>query len=157
MKKVDRLALRLAKIYRRKLKADKSVYVRPFSLHLPVEKQSVFKHFRKAAEILVEEGIEDPKAFIDAQFVGLKWANRFPFPQQLHTTGARLRYMEHANKVAARAARTVVEEDYVVNEFEVQERKLKRMCAAMALGPKAVLRLHAHAFTKAFLRSKGDR
>jgi len=146
--------------YRNRFKESTYASVRPFSDSIPVEEQAVFTHFLKAADILIEEertSREDIRAFVRAQFLGLRWTKSPPYPSQLHSTGARLRFMEYLNKAYAEEAAKPTEDDFFVNEYEVQERKLKRMCSALKLDEVSVLRSFGSKFTKSFVKSKGAR
>lgn len=155
-----RLARRIAMTYRNRLKAEANIFVKPFSDSIPVEEQSVFTHFLKAADILIEENRTshlDVRAFVKAQFIGMKFSGHPPYPGQLYSTGARLRFAEYLNKAYSDEASIPTEDDFFVNEYEVQERKLKRMCDALNLDEVSVLRSFGSKFTKAFVKSKGVR
>lgn len=146
--------------YRNRLKAETNVFVKPFSDSIPVEDQSVFKHFLAVADILIDEGRTehaDVKAFVKAQFIGMRFAGHPPYPGQLHSSGARLRFAEYLNKAYAKESKQTTEDDFFVNEYEVQERKLRRMTTALGLNESKVLRSFGRQFTKSFLKSKGAR
>lgn len=148
-----KMAKRLATFYRHMMRSQAGVFRQPFNTNVPIELQGIFTHFLKAADVVIEED-GDPEMFIRAQFEGLSFARSFPFPPQLHTSNARLRFCEYMNRKEKSDEMQVKEEDYVLDEFEVQEAKLKRMMGAMGMPAWKVLHGYGHQFTKAFLRSK---
>jgi hypothetical protein len=149
-----KVAKRLASSYRNLLKGEFSVYAEPYNDRIPIELQTVFTHFMRTAAIVVEEKA-DPEVYLKAQFVGLRFAGRPPFPAQLHTSNARLRYIEWLVKHEGERTRAVKEEDYLVDEYEMQNIKLQRLMRAEGIDDELqALRVFAKQFTVPFRRSK---
>lgn len=149
-----KMAKRLANIYKNMLRAEVTIYKSPYAPGIPVENQSVFSHFLKAAQIVLDED-GDPKMFLKAQFGALKWARKFPFPAMLHTTNARLRYMDYRSQHEDAEAKETTEADFFFDEFEWQARKLKNLAASTGLTEKKALAMYRKQFTRPFLRLRG--
>ena len=149
-----RLAKKMASFYRNLLKSE-NVRGRPFNPDVPIELQGVFTHFLKAARIVLEED-GDHEDYLRAQFKGLAWTGRFPMPSQLATANARLRYMEFVHKKENTATKEVSEDDYLVDEYELQAKKLRKLMRSTGIeNERLVLRMFGKQFTKSFLRHKG--
>lgn len=142
------MAKKLARHYRRKLKSE-NVHTKPWDPAIPVEAQSVFKHFVSAAKIVLDEGA-DPAVFIAAQFNGLRWAKRFPFPAQLATPNARLRYMEQHQKLERRSERATKEEDFLIDDHVLAQKKLDRIASRTGMSHREVLRSMKDDFSREF-------
>lgn len=152
---VLRLAKELATAYKHRLKRE-NFYSKPWSTTIPVEEQRVFNHFVQAALILKEAG-GLPRDYIAAQFDGLEWTKTFPFPTQLATDNARLRYMKYMDRKETKKSRAVTEDDFIVDEFDYYNEKLKNRAAFYGISEAEVLKQHKSDFSKAFLRSKKGR
>lgn len=148
-----KLAKKMAAFYRNLLKSE-NIRGRPFNADVPIELQGVFTHFLKAARIVIEED-GNHEDYLKAQFEGLKWTKHFPMPSQLATANARLRYMKYQMEKGERIDKQVREEDYLFDEFELQESKLRKLTKSTGLDAAMVLRMFGRQFTPAFLRSKG--
>lgn len=150
-----KVAKRLSVLYVNLLKGEFSVFARPFNTNIPIEYQPVFTHFMKAAAIVLEEK-GDPESYLRAQFKGLRFAGKPPFPQQLHTTNARLRYVEWLIRQESTDSKKVTKDDVLIDEFEMQQKKLRRLMAGTGIfSEKQALRMFRKQFSAPFLRSKG--
>lgn len=141
-----RIGKKLSLWYSLLMKSENS-YRKPFNSQVPLELTSIFVHFVSAAKIVIELDAS-PEHFVKAQFDGLKWTKRFPFPQQLHSPNARLRYLEYMKKYEAKVLRAVEEDDFMVDNLE--QAKLEDMSRNMGLSKKRILKMYPEMFTKKF-------
>lgn len=148
------MAKRVAFAYRAFCKA-KSIFANPFNPNVPIELQGVFTHFLKAARIIMEVPGTDPKQWVLAQFEGLAFSKHPPYPTQLYSENARLRYTRFAFSTAVRQERIVTEEDSVGSDFGSEERKVRRISQRLGVSERRVLRDMPREFTKAFLQHRG--
>lgn len=156
--RVVKAALKLAKCYKNLLKGTVSIYSNPFKSRVPLELQSVFKHFVKTAEVVIEEGA-NPALYMRAQFERFRRYHTvkrfaFPFPAQLYSANARLSYMEYMHEREMRKSQEVQPEDVQVDEYELQAIRLRQLRKAYGLSEAEVLQMFKGRFTKPFLRMK---
>jgi hypothetical protein len=134
-----------------------SAYHRPWPAGVPVEDTNLWPAFLKTAEI-VREMHADPRSYLIAQFEGIRWTSqRVPFPNQLCTDNARLRFIDWFAKNKADDDLKAKPEHAVAHPFKREQLKLDALVRRYAgqLTPKQVLRLVPDEFSQRFLASKG--
>lgn len=147
--------LKIARAYRLRLKVD-FAFNRPWREDVPLESQSVFTHFVAAGRAAEELGAS-PREYVEAQFRGLAWTGKPPYPHQLVTANARLRFEERRVKLEDREARKVKAEDYQLDGFDLEMITLKRLKKTTGLRTKDVLKLFPSKFTPDFRRYLRER
>lgn len=152
------VAKQIASSYLAMCKARAS-WMRPFNMAVPVEHQRVFKHFVSAAVVVLEvrsEGTDaSAKDYVAAQFEGLAWTNKIPFPAQLATPSATIRFSDYMSKKNSRAGKVVRPEDNQHGRFDMEDRKAERVAERMGVSIRRALRTLPREFTEPYLRHRG--
>lgn len=158
-KRETRLAVKIAKLYLRKLKA-KNIYARPWIGD--VEQSRHFANFVAVARI-VKASEEDGGASVNyrdwvrAQFEAWNGPKSYsPTPAQLQSEGAFDRYNHWlAERMDASQRATASENDDHEGDLRAAEKALKRMCHDLGLSERKVLIKFCTEFTSTFLKHKG--
>lgn len=134
-------------------------WLHPFNTVVPVEHQRVFKHFVAAAVVVLEirsTGQDvSAKDYVTAQFEGLSWTHKIPFPAQLATPAATTRYLDYVSKKSATQSKIATDADQQFEAYEMEDRKAERLATQMGVSVKRALRLAPHEFTEGYLKYKG--
>lgn len=144
-----KIARKLAFHYKMLAKSD-SMYRKPFDERFPLEAQRVFDNFLQAARVVINSEA-DPKLWIYAQFEEMKWTKTIPFPSQLHSANAPLRYTAYMAKRKKRDDKVIKKGDHMHEGFELEEAKLARMAAKMGWSERKTLKVMKREFSSAFI------
>ncbi len=143
------LAKKLAHHYRNKCKAM-NVFLEPFSPNVPIELQSTFTNFLKAAKICAELEAS-PRAYISSQFAGLAFTKKPPYSAQLATPRARERYLTYSIGKVSREDKKVKESDNMHEAFALEKRKAERMAAQLGVSTRRAIKIMRNEFSPSFL------
>lgn len=81
-----------------------------------------YKYFREALAIIKRHGVES-RTYIEAQMKGLEFANTFPKPSQLSTTGAEERLLDYLRTVDVEGTQEQQEQD--ADTYKAYFKKIK--------------------------------
>lgn len=147
-REVQKVAKLLASRYSLLVRSE-NTHRHPLNSRIPLEASSVFIHFVKTAKLVLEEKA-DPEVYLKSQFLWFKRLRAFPFPAQLHTPNARLRYLELSMRIQARKDMEVVSTDGQIEGDDLERRRLIRVAKTMGLKPRAALKQCSGMFSTGF-------
>lgn len=150
------VARRMANLYLKRVKF-RVLEAKPWRLDLPIEDlTAIWPHFLKAAA-LAEELKATPDDFIQAQFEEYFPRDRYPWPSQLHSDGARMRYTEwvYSKPDYVREAENSSTRKRNGEGFKLEEKRLIRLAKGRHTSLMRTLKDNCLLFPKDFLEHKG--